>query len=112
MALFTADIVLTASAASIITSGPSDSFLILKATVCNTDTTARSVSVYRVPPAGTADATMLITDASGASAFIIGPGETQTLPISGQRIVGRSNLQALASITSVVVLSATWTTVT
>src|SRR5258706_4645281 len=111
MALFTADIVLTASAASIITSGPSDSFLILKATVCNTDTTARSVSVYRVPPAGTADATMLITDASGASAFIIGPGETKTLPISGQGIVGGSRLQDAALVTSGVVLRSALPTV-
>lgn len=108
MTIGTADVVLTAAAANIIASGPTDSFLILKATACNTDTVARTVSIYRVPPAGVADATMLITDASGASAFTVGPGETVTLPLSGQGIVGGQSLQGLASVTSVVVVSVTW----
>ncbi len=108
MALGTADIVLTASAASIIASGPTDSFLILKATACNIDTVARTVSIYRVPFGGTADATMLIADSSGTSAFTVGPGETVPLPLSGQGIIGGQSLQGLASVTSVVNVSVTW----
>lgn len=97
------DVQLTNAAAAVITTGASDQFTILKASVCNTDSASHTVSVWRVPNGGTADATNQLIDA-----LAIGAGQTVVLPLSGQTVVNGQMLQADASVGAFVNFSASW----
>jgi hypothetical protein len=98
------DAVLAASAASILTGAAADQITILKATVLNTDTVTRTITLYRVPLAGSpAVANELI------QAFAVGPGQTVVLPLSGQTLVGGQSLQGLASVAAVVNINLSYT---
>lgn len=97
LTLLNADAVLTSAAASIIAAGPASQLLILKASVCNTDAAARTVTVHRVNAGHTAAATTEVIQALSVAA-----GATAVLPLSGQTIINGQSLQALASTGGVV----------
>jgi hypothetical protein len=91
------DAVLAASAASLLAGASADQITLLKVTACNTDTVTRTITLYRVPLAGSPSAANMIIDA-----LPIAAGETVVLPLSGQTLVNGQSLQGLASSASVV----------
>lgn len=98
-----ADVQLTNAPAAIITTGPSDQFTILKASVCNTDAATHSVNVWRVPNAGApGSANQLI------NTLAIGAGQTVVLPLSGQTVLQGQTLQADADASGDVTMSVSW----
>lgn len=93
------DYSITASAAAALSAGTS-SILILKASVCNTDSSPRTVNIYRVTSPASAGATNELV-----KTLTIGVGATEVLPISGQTLTAGQSIQALASVAAVCVLS-------
>lgn len=100
------DLSLTIAVQTVLNPG-SAQWLITKATVTNTDSAARTVTVYRVASAGTAGTGNIIIEPVTLQA-----GETQALPLSGHAIVNAGTLQALASADNVVNMSVTYQVVT
>lgn len=94
------DQVMTGSAATVLTATSPSQITILKATALNTDSVARTLTLYRIPLAGTAAASNTLI-----SALSIGAGETVTLPLSGHTLINSQFIQGLASTTNVVNLS-------
>lgn len=104
MQLGTSDLVLTIAVQTALAPPGLDQWLILKASATNTDSVARTVTVYRVPVTGTPGASNIL----GADALSLAAGETVALPLSGQAIVNGATLQALASADNVVNLNITY----
>lgn len=100
MALGTADLTLTATNQSILTAA--SPLVIIKAVVCNTDSSARTVTIYKVPFGGTAGAGTEIVDPTGSGGFTLAPGQTLPLPLSGLVLNTRDSIQGLASVAAVV----------
>ncbi len=98
------DYSVSASAAAALLAPANASLVITKATVCNTDTAAHTLTLYRVPNGGTAGATNELI-----SALSIAAGKTVTLPLSGHTLVQQQSLQAVADATTVLVLSLSYT---
>jgi hypothetical protein len=92
---------LTATPATVLTGAVGSQFTIMKATACNNDTVARTITVYRVAAGGTSST----AGSTIIPGFSIGAGETVVLPLSGQPLVNGSFLQAKASTTSVINLN-------
>jgi hypothetical protein len=99
----TADAVLGSSATVIASSSASGQFVILKASVTNTDSAAHTVTLYRVPQSGSAGTTNIF----GADALSVGAGSTAVLPVSGQGLANGQTLQALADTAAVVNINLT-----
>ena len=94
----TADITLTATNQPILTAPAT--IMLSKVVVCNTDASPRTVTVHKVPAAGTAGAGNIVVDALSLTA-----GQTATLPLSGLVLRMADSLQGQASVTSVVNIS-------
>jgi hypothetical protein len=96
-----ADTQLGSAAAPVLTAGTGQSISILKATATNTDTAARTITLYRVPQGGTAGtANIIAADATPLSA-----GETITLPLSGHTLIAGQSLQGFADVGAKVMLN-------
>ena len=96
MAFVNTDVVLTNAAQTVMGAG-TNGVLIFKASVTNTDASARSVTFYRVPMGGSPSLSNVVIDGETIAA-----GGTIVLPLSGQSLVNGQTLQGLASVTSVV----------
>jgi hypothetical protein len=103
VSIITADVVLGTSASMVFSSSASAQFVILKASVTNTASAAHTVTLYRVPQAGSAVAANIM----GADALSVGAGGTVVLPVSGQGVNTGQTLQALASAAGVVNMNIT-----
>jgi hypothetical protein len=68
---------LSTSATAVLTAGTNEALTIAKVLACNTDSVARTVTVYQVASGGTASAANMVLDA-----YSIGAGSTVTLPVS------------------------------
>lgn len=98
-----ADVVLGAAATLIYAAAIGTQFIVLKATVTNTDSAAHTVTCYRVPNGGTAGVTNIL----GADAISVAPGATVVLPIGAQSFNNGQSFRALADTGAVVNLSVT-----
>ena len=93
---------LTASAATYYTCPSNTKALIKKLTFTNNDTSARTVTVYLVPSAGTAGVTNILTKAASIAA-----GATyEAFEAEGHILTAGATLQALADVTSMVTINA------
>lgn len=91
---------LTATAATYYTAPANTKSIIKKLTFTNTDSSARTVTVYLVPAAGTAGVTNILISAQS-----IGAGECwECYPASGQVLQALGFIQALADVTSKVTI--------
>lgn len=84
---------ITASAATYYTSPTNGRGIIKKLTFTNSTATARTLTVYLVPAAGTADATNIVTDAvtvAAHSVYECFEAEGQTL-LTGQTLQAKSD---------------------
>jgi hypothetical protein len=88
-----ADVNLTTTAATVIATATLAQATIIKATAVNLDTIPHSITVFRVANGGTPGAGSTLIDA-----LPIGPGDTVTLPLSGQTLVNEQTLQALCDL--------------
>lgn len=102
--LGTADLTLTATNQSIYANMNTGPVMITKMIAANTDASARTITIYKVPGAGTAGSGNIVTDALSIAA-----GATVTLPFSGLVLNIADSLQGFASVTSVVNVSVGWT---
>ncbi len=98
--------VLTASAVAILTAGTNEVYTLSKVLVTNTDSVARTVTVYHdvTGAAGAVTGTLVI------KALSLSAGETKTLPLSSVFLANGAKLYALADVTSVVNLDINYTT--
>jgi hypothetical protein len=94
------DVTLTATNQPLLVA--SSSLMLSKALVLNTDTTNRKLWLSRVNTLAVAH---LIVSGSGASAYTIAPGQTQTLPLSGFVLSPTESLNGYASVTGKVNIS-------
>jgi hypothetical protein len=94
------DTILTASQASILAPGVGQTYTFTKGTATNTDSVARTITLYRVPLGGTAGSGNL----PFVDALSIGAGLTVTLPMSGMTLASQAFISAAASTASVVQL--------
>lgn len=93
---------LTASAATYVTASGSSSVLIRSVVFTNTDVAARTITVHRVPSAGSAT-----TGNRVISAFSLSAGQAYVAPeLANMVLAPGETLQALASVTSVVNIAA------
>lgn len=91
---------LTASAATYYTAPSNTKSIIKKLTFTNTDTVARTVTVYLIPSGGTAGVTNILISAQS-----IGAGECwECYAAQGQTLQAAGFLQALADVTSKVTI--------
>ena len=89
---------LTASAATYVTASGSSTVIIKAAVFTNTDASARTITVHRVPAAGSASTGNRII-----SAFSLNAGQSYVAPECANLVLATGEtLQALASLTSVV----------
>lgn len=89
---------LTASAAAYVTAGGASTVIIKSAVFTNTDSSARTITVHRVPNAGSAT-----TGNRVISAFSLSAGQAYVAPeLANMVLAPGETLQALASVTSVV----------
>lgn len=89
---------LTASAATYVTAGGTSTIIIKSAVFTNTDASARTITVHRVPSGGSAT-----TGNRVISAFSINAGQAYVAPeLVNMVLAPGETLQALASTTSVV----------
>jgi hypothetical protein len=98
------DVTLTATNAPLLTAVTSN-LMITRATVLNTSATNRGVWISRVSPLGVAT---LVVQGTGASAFKVAPGQTQTLPLSGFVLSSTESFSGFASAGAVVNVSLSW----
>ena len=89
---------LTASAAAYVTAGASQVIIIKSCVFTNTDAAAKTITVHRVPNAGSAT-----TGNRVISAFSLAAGQAYVAPeLANMVLANGETLQALASVTSVV----------
>ena len=105
--LGTADLTLTIAVQTALAPPWGNQWLITKATATNSDSVARTVTVYRVPATGTAAAGNIVVEP-----MTLQPSETVALPLSAQALVNGATLQASASADNVVNLNITYQVVT
>lgn len=90
---------LTASAATVLSTGANEAATVTRVQAYNSDTTARLVTIYQIDSGGSAGATNLIHRQT------VYAGQSTSIDIAGVNIDGGAFLQALADVTSVVNLS-------
>lgn len=103
VSLGNADVVLATTASAIVSAPSATQIAITKASVCNTDSSGRTVSVYRVPPSGVSGPKNEII-----KALSIAAGKTIVLPISGLTLVNGQSLQAVADTGALVNLNVSY----
>lgn len=96
---------LTNTAASVLMGGTNDQFTLLKVNATNTDTTARTVSLWLIPNAGSAGNSNILVDAQ-----VVQPAETVTMPLSGFVVGNGNSLFASADVTLKVTLAISYAT--
>ena len=97
------DLVLTTAAATAIAASALAQLTILKATANNTDSSAHTITVYRVPNGGSPSASNAVL-----TAYPVAANTAVVLPLSGQTLTDGQTLQAIASVASVVNLNVSW----
>lgn len=95
---------LTTTATAVLSSNANEAITVAKILACNTDTVARTVTIYQVPSAGSPAAGNTIL-----SAFSIGAGATVTLPVSSLFLSAGSALYAKQDSGTTVNLSINYT---
>lgn len=98
---------LTASAVDIdLDLGPDEGFLVSSATVCNTDSTTRTVTIHLASNGGAAATGNKVEDARTCA-----PNQATNTALSGKTLKPGAKIWALASVTDVCILSITGTIV-
>ncbi len=98
--VFTPATQLTASAVAMYTQGANSLGQVIRATVYNTDTVARQITVYRVPSGGSAATANIILSGAGGRVM---PGQELILnALAGMVLNAGDAIYALADVTSVV----------
>ena len=83
-----------------------NALIISKATVLNTDTTNRKITISRVSAGGTA--TLVVSGTGTSASGVIAPGQTQKLPLSGFVLSMSESLNGFASAGSKVNVSVSY----
>jgi hypothetical protein len=95
---------LSSSATSVLAAGANEAITIAKVLACNTDSVARTVTVYQVASGGSASASNTVL-----SAYSIGAGSTVTLPVSSLFLAAGAFLSAKEDSGTTVNLSINYT---